>query len=347
MKKKLKEKADQEVKQAVRKPVAPFDNDNGSKPMTAAERRNSRGMGPNSMRLEIDMEEGSPTYGQFVEYEDWDEVPPDEDVPVAINSLESRIGYTSLLRQMQQAYVRQVAFYRSRAGGSLSVDEARAKAFHVCTDPTEAVEELSTLKRVSLESLNFVDLLKLHTRAPRVAERFWEQIKKEGRKEFESGHLAANISFPVGYMKQVWNIARFQGLRESFIADWQPKGGIEISLIDMLAQSYFQWQYWLEQTVKRSETKEREMHPQYAEWMQEREEMYRNDGWTDGYWFRPFVSEQQALEHAMQMVDRWNRMYMRTLRQLRDLRRYSPVTINNPNQVNIASDGGKQVNVGS
>jgi hypothetical protein len=36
---------------------------------------------------------------------------------------------------------------------------------------------------------------------------------------------------------------------------------------------------------------------------------------------------------------------LRTLRQLRDLRRYSmPVTINNPAQVNIAADGGQQVN---
>jgi hypothetical protein len=38
---------------------------------------------------------------------------------------------------------------------------------------------------------------------------------------------------------------------------------------------------------------------------------------------------------------------MRTLRQLRDLRRYSPVTINSPQQVNIAADGGQQVNVGN
>ena len=37
---------------------------------------------------------------------------------------------------------------------------------------------------------------------------------------------------------------------------------------------------------------------------------------------------------------------MRVLRQMRDLRRYSvPVTINNPKQVNIAADGGQQVNV--
>ena len=51
-----------------------------------------------------------------------------------------------------------------------------------------------------LESLNFVDLMELNSFDVRVAERFWERAKLEGRKEFESGHLAANITFPVGYI---------------------------------------------------------------------------------------------------------------------------------------------------
>ena len=35
-----------------------------------------------------------------------------------------------------------------------------------------------------------------------------------------------------------------------------------------------------------------------------------------------------------------------TMRQMRDLRPYSvPVTVNNPKQVNIAADGGQQLNV--
>jgi hypothetical protein len=39
------------------------------------------------------------------------------------------------------------------------------------------------------------------------------------------------------------------------------------------------------------------------------------------------------------------RLFLRTLRQLRDLRRYStPITFNNPRQVNIAADGGQQLN---
>jgi hypothetical protein len=59
----------------------------------------------------------------------------------------------------------------------------------------------------------------------------------------------------------------------------------------------------------------------------------------------PRVGEQNAIEHAMQIMDRYNRLFLRTLRQLRDLRRYStPITINNPQQVNIAADGGQQLN---
>jgi hypothetical protein len=53
----------------------------------------------------------------------------------------------------------------------------------------------------------------------------------------------------------------------------------------------------------------------------------------------------EYLDHCTQMADRFNRMYLRVLRQMRDLRRYGvPVTINNPKQVNIAADGGQQVN---
>jgi hypothetical protein len=60
----------------------------------------------------------------------------------------------------------------------------------------------------------------------------------------------------------------------------------------------------------------------------------------------PRVTAIEYLDHCTQMADRFNRMYLRVLRQMRDLRRYSvPVTINNPKQVNIAADGGQQVNV--
>jgi len=58
-----------------------------------------------------------------------------------------------------------------------------------------------------------------------------------------------------------------------------------------------------------------------------------------------YAHELETVEHAAQMADRYQRAFQRTLRAMRDLRRYStPVTINNPQQVNIAADGGQQVN---
>jgi hypothetical protein len=322
---------------------------NVENPITAFEKR--------SEKREAEMNETQEKYEQirsnvsedvsnlFERWEAGEFTSQDFQTVVSIDSLESGVGYSSLIRQLEQAFAAEVAYYRSAEGGFLSIDEARQAAFRPCADVEEAKKELNMMMSVPLERLNFIDLLKLQKIAPRVAEQFWENAKLEGRKEFESGHLAANITFPVKYMKGLWNIARYLGVRESFIDDWDPKGGIEVAMIDMLAQSYFQWQYWLEQTVKRSETREKLEHPEYSQWMAKREKELRAMGYTEGEWARPYVSEQQAIEHAVQMADRFNRMFMRTLRQLRDLRRYSPVTINNPNQVNIAADGGQQVNM--
>jgi hypothetical protein len=191
--------------------------------------------------------------------------------------------------------------------------------------------------------LGFADLMQFQEFSPRVAELFWELVKSEGRAEFESGHLAANISFPIGYMKGVWNIARYMGVRESFIDEWKPKGGIELAMIDMLTQSWFQWQYWIEQTVKRSTTEPRYEDYNFREWKRWNSKAKKQ--WGEGVWDIPYVSEERALEQAIQMADRFNRIFLRTLRQLRDLRRYSPVVINNAEQVNVATNGGQQINV--
>ena len=174
----------------------------------------------------------------FEKWDDRETLPEDFFIDVPIDSLESSVGYSSLFRQMHKAFVRQVAFYKSPAGGSLSVEDARKRAFHACTNKEEAKQIFAELMNLPLDLLNFVDLMQLQSLAPRVAEGFWENAKREGRKEFESGHAAANITFPAGYMKQLWTIARFIGVRESFMDEWNPKGGIEVALIDMMAQSY-------------------------------------------------------------------------------------------------------------
>ncbi len=275
-----------------------------------------------------------------------DALTKDREVEVIINSLESKIGYGSLIRELQHAYIERVAFYRSKIGGALSLEEARARSYHECKDEEEAKRIYDKIMSCSLDNISFVSLAEMWPVAPRMAEELWEMMKNEAAEEFESGHLATKAMYPVHYMRSAWNVASYLGLRESFITEWEPRGGIELSLIDMLVQAFFQYQYWMKESVTRTETEPRHEEEEYTKWKQYKSASAKAQGWEHGWWDIPYVGEQASIEHAAQMADRWNRIYMRTLRNMRDLRRYNvPVTINNPQQVNIAADGGQQVNV--
>ena len=272
--------------------------------------------------------------------------PEDESVPVYVESLEASVGYDSLLRELQHAYIRRVAYHRSKRGGSLSLEEARAAAYHACKDEEESKQLYDKMMSYPLDLISFVDLAEMWPVDPRRAEEIWEMLKVEARNVFESGHLASKATVPVDYMRTAWNVASYLGMRESFIAEWKPRGGIELSLLDTLVQAFFQFQYWTKESVLRTQTEPRQEAPEYTEWKDRKRGERKAMGWGRGWWDIPYVREQAAVEHAAQMADRWNRIYLRTLRSLRDLRRYSvPVTINNPQQVNIAAEGGQQVNV--
>jgi hypothetical protein len=178
-----------------------------------------------------------------------------------------------------------------------------------------------------------------------MAQNMWEMIKREAALEFETGHRAASAFEPADYMTDAWNRASYLGIRESFCDEWQPNGGIELSMIDAIAQAWLQLQYWTEQSVKRARTRPREENSQFHQWKQQNR-LASPKQWDNGSWDIPTVSEQAAVEHAAQMADRWQRMYFRAIRNLRDWRRYTPqVTINNPQQVNIATEGGQQINI--
>ncbi|MDP8924408.1 MAG: hypothetical protein M3O34_16240 [Chloroflexota bacterium] len=62
-----------------------------------------------------------------------------------------------------------------------------------------------------------------------------------------------------------------------------------------------------------------------------------------GGWAPPTVDAAAAIDQAAAMTDRFNRLFMRTLRALRDLRRYSAsVVVQNVGQLNL---GQAQVNI--
>src|SRR5262249_29209030 len=67
--------------------------------------------------------------------------------------------------------------------------------------------------------------------------------------------------------------------------------------------------------------------------------------YLDGAWGIPYQSQAGALQQAAELADRFRRAYQSQLRSIRDWRKYgAPMVINNPEQVNIAADGGQQIN---
>lgn len=267
------------------------------------------------------------------------------EVEVMADSLESSLGYDSLMRVLSKRYNSQVAYYRSEEGGSLTLEEARKAAYRRDLTSEEGMELFDKMMRCPTDHIRFSPLLELNDYSPVMAQNFWEMMKRDAAREFESGHLAAVAFESAPWMTDAWNRASYLGLRESLCEEWQPKGGIELTMIDAIAQAWLVLQHWTEECVKRAKTTPRRENYKFAEWKQWNKEANPKQ-WSDGKWDVPAVSEQEAIQHAAQMADRLQRMYFRAIRNLRDWRRYtSQVTINNPQQVNIANNGGQQINV--
>jgi hypothetical protein len=158
----------------------------------------------------------------------------------------------------------------------------------------------------------------------------WRNVRAYAQDEIESGHRAAGVvSYGIDFGPL--DRARFLEARSALRREWDPLPGSESMLIDMLAQIQTAWEAWLAkhmvQITLGSSTRELERSKirDQVTWLPER------------------VSDEQAIQMSAAMVDRFNRLYIRTLRALRDLRRMAPsVTVQNAGQVNV---GAQQVNV--
>jgi len=173
----------------------------------------------------------------------------------------------------------------------------------------------AAVAEVNTDVAAFIDAMKL-----------WARVRKAADDEFECGGRGAKVA---GYNPNPYALAQYLVIRDSFADQWQPQGGIESAMIEMLAVSYSLQMYW--STVAH----DRAMRTHDAEALRRYEE---------GGWKSPYQSEADAVDQAHRLADGYNRQFLRVLRQLRDLRRYAPVVIQNAQQVNVRN---QQLNVSS
>jgi hypothetical protein len=175
---------------------------------------------------------------------------------------------------------------------------------------------------VLVRDTQWYHLQHLVAQAPDLAAKRWEEVQEEAHAELMTGHRAAQAVERGN--TSCFERAQFLAIRDSLAADWRPRTGVEWALIDTMAQDMTLQMFWTQRLVILDA----------LEWPDPpSKEMAKCQP--------PQLGQSMAIDQAAGMVDRFNRMFMRTLRQLRDLRRYT-VVIQSADQVNI---GQQQVNV--
>ena len=186
-------------------------------------------------------------------------------------------------------------------------------------------EELSL---VSAERLGWHNMADAEFDKEGAAEALWKHVNNRAREELKSGMHAASVvaecQAPIAY-------ARFLARREALIEEWQPRGGQEMQLVETLAQLQMLQDHWMQICVQRT--------------MFDAQEESRKIK-MNGKWEIMPIGKDALMEQAHEMLNRVNAMSLRTIRALRDLRRYSAqIIINNPQTVNVAQDHATQTNI--
>jgi hypothetical protein len=222
-----------------------------------------------------------------------------------------------LAAELGQAFARMVGHYREYGG--LSPEDARAKASEA---PVHYLERAFTC---APNQVSWFDLNAIAKRDPDKAVARWEEVKDAARGEVASGQRAARAL--EGYDSHCWSRASFLAVRSELTTAWRPRNAAEQHLIDQLAQwqtLIWRWQESVTAYVEIVFEGGRKPPKQSLEFQ------------------LPRLSDADALERAVQMVERFHRLYLGSLRALRDLRRRPPVVVRAAGQVNI---GQNQVNV--
>ena len=204
----------------------------------------------------------------------------------------------------------------------LSVEAAVGKASAPINENWRAV-----IRGATPDQLSWFDLRALTDEDPERGHAVWEWLKSEAVGELESGHRAATAvdSWP----SRPWEPAHFLAIRDTFREEWRPRGGIESALLDTLALAFTAQLHWMSRHFTQVGIESMDEEAGHSS--------------SNRRWRRPRLTDAEATDQSAAMADRFDRLVLRTLRGLRDLRRYSPqVVVQQAGQVNVAE---QQVNI--
>ncbi len=222
---------------------------------------------------------------------------------------------------------------RELAGELAAAFGTLLEQYHLLIPQSEADQKIAATKPDSLERIlqlppeqvQWSDLDRLAREDPVQGRARWKEIQEAARSELRTGHRAARALEIPG--DNCWVRARFLGLRNGLHDAWQPRNDLEINLLDQMAQFETLRMEWCE--ILAGHTALAHVHVRRG---QDDEFKYE----------RPAQTAAQAIASATRMVETCQRLYLRALRALIDLRRRPTLIVRSAKQVNV---GERQVNV--
>lgn len=176
-----------------------------------------------------------------------------------------------------------------------------------------------------LESLGWKEMRQLENVQPGNEEKLRKVLLDRARAEIKDGRRGAR-AIADGALTPMQE-ARYLALVEELSEEWEPRNGIERTLIQQMTQSHMQYLTWLDRLNKVSDS----MNWQEAK----RPSISKREPWLAR------ITQAEAATQAAVMVERFQKIFLRTQRALRDLRRHA-ITIERVDQLNV---GDKQVNI--
>lgn len=180
-------------------------------------------------------------------------------------------------------------------------------------------------ERQTISSVGWTEMRLMEKAEPGSSEKMREVLLRCARADIKDGRLGAR-AVAHGRLTPM-DEARYLAMVEEMSEGWEPRNGIERTLIEQMTQAHMQYMTWQERLNKISSG---------MEW----EESKRPSATNKEPWLAR-VTQTEAVNQAVMMVDRFQRMFLRTQRALRDLRRHS-ITIDRVDQLNV---GDQQVNI--
>lgn len=227
----------------------------------------------------------------------------------------------ALISRLAVCYAKTVSHYME-----FFKQEDKQKNYEMATEAAESYREFRAreAKEKPPKEMQWTHLSAIAAFDTKEALEMWGRICDAAYSDISSGFSAAEVMGDV----EPFERAKFLALREHFMEGWNPQNGIERTLIDMLAQQYHLYLHWTTIAHQRSER----IVENHSDWQRQARDLG---------WIPPSQSVADAIDRAYKLADGYHRQFMRTLRQLRDMRRYKLI-IQNPSQVNI---GNQQINV--